>query len=294
MLASMTGYGQAFVQQREFDLRVEMRSVNHRFLEISIRMPREFISLEEVIKKKVCEYVRRGKIELFVAMEKSEAAVQNLTMNWSLAKEYYTLYEELVERFPAVEKSIHPTEFLNLPGLVNMQEAREEVDKYLPAVLESVELACQQLIHMRKSEGKNLQSDLTSRLQSIQLWMEEIRFRTPLVSQQYRERLTNRMKEYLTGQWDGDEARILTEVAVFAEKASIDEELTRLSSHCQQFLLILQEAEPVGRKLDFLVQEMNREANTIGSKANDLEISKKVVDLKAELEKIKEQVQNIE
>ncbi len=294
MITSMTGYGQAFVQQSEFDIRVEMKSVNHRFLEISIRMPREFNSLEEVIKKKVSEYVRRGKIDLFVAKEKSEEPVQNLTMNWSLAKEYYNLYEDLVERFPAVEKRIHPTDFLNLPGLVNMQEAREEVGKYLPTVLESVELACQQLLHMRKSEGKNLQSDVTSRIQSIQSWIEQIRSRAPLVAQQFRERLTNRMKEYLSGQWDGDEARIITEVAVFAEKASIDEELTRLSSHCQQFLLILQETEPVGRKLDFLVQEMNREANTIGSKANDLEISKKVVDLKAELEKIKEQVQNIE
>ncbi|RXT15040.1 YicC/YloC family endoribonuclease [Ammoniphilus sp. CFH 90114] len=294
MIMSMTGYGQAFTQTNDFQITVEMKTVNHRFLEYAIRMPREFSSLEELIKKKAASYLRRGKADIFISIERSAPVEQKLAINWQLAEEYYNTYQLLRERFSIEGESLRPMDLLALPDLVSKDEPKEDIEKYAQVILDCVELACQQLIHMRKSEGKNLEEDLTNRVRLVSEITEDIRLRAPLVVAHYQTRLTNRIKEFLSGKFEGDEGRILTEVAIFSEKANIDEELTRLASHCQQFFVIMQSQEPVGRKLDFLVQEMNREANTIGSKANDLEISKRVVDLKAELEKIKEQVQNIE
>lgn len=294
MIKSMTGFGQASSQTGKIQLTVEMKSVNHRFLELAVRMPRELISLEEQVKRKIGAYIRRGKVDVFINVERPDGQDQKVVVNWSLAGEYYNAYQALRERFPFQDEAVSPIEFLSLPEIVQLKEPQEDIQKYAKDILDSVELACQQLIHMRKSEGKNLHEDIAKRIESIDHIIDEIRLRTPAVVQQYQERLAYRMKEMLSGHWEGDEGRILTEVAIFAEKVNIDEELIRLASHCQQFMAILQEQEPVGRKLDFLVQEMNRETNTIGSKANDLEISKRVVDLKAELEKIKEQVQNIE
>lgn len=273
---------------------IEMKSVNHRFLEISVRMPRDLLALEETIKKKIGDYVKRGKIDVFISIEKAEENSGKLHINWTLAEEYFAAYQQLRERFPFEESSVRPVELMNLPEVIRIEEVQKDAQQYLPPILQSVESACQQLIHMRQSEGNHLQEDLTNRILFITQLVDQIRDRGPLVIQHFRDRLSNRMKEFLNGQWEVDEGRILTEVAAFAEKANIDEELTRLASHCKQFLSNLNSTDSVGRKLDFLVQEMNREANTIGSKANDLEISKLVVDLKAELEKMKEQVQNIE
>lgn len=294
MIKSMTGYGQAFLKEDNFQISIEMKSVNHRFLEISIRMPRDLLSLEEVIKKKIGEYVKRGKVDVFITVEKAENISGKLHINWTLAEEYFGAYQQLRERFLFEEPSIRPMELMNLAEVIRIQDVQQDAQQYLTPILQSVESACQQLIHMRQSEGNHLQEDMTKRIQCITSLVDQIQARGPLVIQHFRDRLSNRMKEFLNGQWEVDEGRILTEVAVFAEKANIDEELTRLASHCKQFLSILTSTDAVGRKLDFLVQEMNREANTIGSKANDLEISKLVVDLKAELEKMKEQVQNIE
>ncbi len=282
------------MKEEDIRISIEMKSVNHRFLEISVRMPRDLLSLEEGIKKKISDYVKRGKIDVFINIEKAEANSGKLHINWTLAEEYFGAYQQLTERFPFEESSIRPIELMNLAEVIRIEEVQKDVQQYLQPILQTVESACQQLIHMRQSEGNHLQEDLTRRIQFITRLVEDIRVRGPLVIQHFRDRLSHRMKEFLNGQWETDEGRILTEVAVFAEKANIDEELTRLASHCKQFLSNLASKDMVGRKLDFLVQEMNREVNTIGSKANDLEISKWVVDLKAELEKMKEQVQNIE
>lgn len=282
------------MKEEDFRISIEMKSVNHRFLEISVRMPRDLLSLEEGIKKKISDYVKRGKIDVFINIEKAEAISGKLHINWTLAEEYFGAYQQLRERFPFEEPSIRPIELMNLAEVIRIEEVQKDAQQYLQPILQTVESACQQLIHMRQSEGNHLQEDLTRRIQFITRLVEDIRVRGPLVIQHFRDRLSHRMKEFLNGQWETDEGRILTEVAVFAEKANIDEELTRLASHCKQFLSNLASKDMVGRKLDFLVQEMNREVNTIGSKANDLEISKWVVDLKAELEKMKEQVQNIE
>jgi len=294
MIKSMTGYGQAMVVLDNLQINVEMKSVNHRFKEIAIRMPREFLSLEEPIKKRIGQYVKRGKVDLFITTEQTNEGSNKVHINWSLAGDYYRAYQEITDRFSFSGAALSPVDLMRMPEVLRLEEPLEELERYQDLILQTVDSACQQFLHMRQFEGQYLQEDLTMRIQLITRLVDEIRERSPLVVQHYKERLVSRIKDFLADNGEIDESRLLTEVAVFAEKANIDEELTRLSSHCEQFLTTLNSADSVGRKLDFLVQEMNREINTIGSKANDLGISQRVVDLKAELEKIKEQVQNIE
>ncbi|HJV44162.1 MAG TPA: YicC/YloC family endoribonuclease [Bacillota bacterium] len=292
MIRSMTGYGQAMVETDSYRILVEMKSVNHRFLEISVRIPREQLFLEDPVKKKIGEWVKRGKIDVYVTFERKEGQHKNITLDWSLVDQYVQFMHNLKDRYSIFQESPRFVDVLNLPEVIQVEENDQVPNNQQELLLQTVDSACQQLLHMRKSEGKVLLEDLSGRIAQISRIVEEIRHRAPLVSNFYRERLLQRMNELIPGEME--DTRFLTEVALFAEKANIDEELVRLGSHCQQFLCIVESEEAIGRKLDFLVQEMNREANTIGSKANDIEISQKVVDLKAELEKIKEQVQNIE
>lgn len=294
MIKSMTGYGQAIIKVDEFQVHVEMKSVNHRFKEIAVRMPREFFSLEDSIKKRVSQYVKRGKVDLFITTEQGNDSGNKVTINWPLAGEYYRAYQEITERFSFSGERLSPVDLMNMPEVLSMEESSEEWERFHEHIIQAVDSACQQFLHMRQFEGQYLQEDLRKRIHLISQLVGEIRERSPLVGEFYKERLVNRIKDFLADNGEIDEGRLLTEVAIFAEKANIDEELTRLSSHCQHFLTTMDSSDSVGKKLDFLVQEMNREINTIGSKANDLGISQRVVDLKAELEKIKEQVQNIE
>lgn len=294
MIKSMTGYGQAIGKLEGFQIHVEMKSVNHRFKEINVRIPGAFLSLEEPIKKRVGSYVKRGKVDLFISVEHLDLGSNQMHVNWSLAGEYYRAYQELTERFAFSGATLSPVDLMNMPEVIHLKESSQELEKYHDLILQSVDSACQHFIHMRQFEGQNLQEDLCKRIELIVHLVKEIEERSPLVAEHYKERLVNRIKDFLGDKGEIEEGRMLTEVAMFAERANIDEELTRLSSHCQQFLTTMHSMDSVGRKLDFLVQEMNREINTIGSKSNDLGISQRVVDLKAELEKIKEQVQNIE
>jgi uncharacterized protein (TIGR00255 family) len=295
MVRSMTGYGQAMMNANGYQITVEIRSVNHRFCEMAIRTGREFIFIEEVVKRKVSEQVKRGKVDLFITIERSiDKSNQKLAVDWQVVSEYVGAHDAIAERYRLDPSVLRPFDLLTLPDAVRLDQPSYDAAEITESVLETVTNACHQLIHMRESEGKVLKEEISSRIRQISLFVEEIRNRAPIVTVNYREKLAQRMKDFLTGNWAVDEARLMNEVALFSERANIDEELTRLGSHCQQFQMTLDMAEPVGRKLDFLVQEMNREVNTIGAKANDIEISKNVVDLKAELEKIKEQVQNIE
>jgi uncharacterized protein (TIGR00255 family) len=291
MIRSMTGYGQAVMETDAYRISVEMKSVNHRFLEISFRMPREHIALEDALRKKIGELIKRGKFDVYIVVDRKSVSRKKLTLDWQLASQYIDLVRELKGRY-SLKKSPKALELISLPEILKIEEQEQSIEEHRELLVQTVESACQQLLHMRKSEGRTLLEDLTQRIRVIGETLEVIRNRAPLVAKLFRERFLNRLNEIVSG--DMDESRLITEVAIFAEKANIDEELVRLESHCQQFLVIMDSEDAVGRKLDFLVQEMNREANTIGSKANDIEISQKVVDLKAELEKIKEQVQNIE
>lgn len=293
MIKSMTGFGQAEYTDGERKFLVEMRSVNHRFCEISVRMPRQLNVLEEAIKKKIQETIKRGRIDVYIAIEHEGETPQSLEVNWSLADEYVQINREINQRYQW-NATLASRDLITLPEVVQVKEEADDVESLRLPLLEAVTLASERLLEMREVEGEQLKVDLTSRVKHLTTLLDEIKKQAPTVVENYRERVRRRLTEFLGNQLDIDEGRLLTEVALFADRSDIDEEITRLESHCKQFLNNLKGNEPVGRKLDFILQEMNREANTIGSKANDLLISQKVVELKAELEKMKEQVQNIE
>lgn len=295
MIVSMTGYGQAIGENERYRINVEMKSVNHRFLEVTIRMPRQFLFLEDKLKKQVSRFVQRGKVDVFLTVEGEGLVQRTLQTDWDLLANFYELHEEGQKRFQ-VSEQLSLEKLLLHPDVVTVLEKENQSETIAAEIISTTQKAAAKLFEMRQREGSLLEADLQQRVIAIRQLGETISTWAPQVSKTYHERLVKRVEEFLEGKLEIEEGRILTEVALFADKANIDEELTRLNSHIEQFLTIIKSEDnsPVGRKLDFLVQEMNREANTIGSKSNDIHISKQVVELKAELEKIKEQVQNIE
>lgn len=268
-----------------------MKSVNHRFCEISIRLPRQWLVFEDKIKKAILPYVRRGKVEVFVTIAGERLVKRNVHIDWDLLGQYWNGLQEAARRF-SLDGGATAADLLRLDGVVEVVEeegANEEVE---PLLLAAVEEAAKALAAMRRREGEALAADLRARLHEVEAGVEAIEQRAPLVVEQYRERLARRLREWAPS--PVDEARLLTEVAVFAEKADIHEELKRIRSHLSQMADVLRADEPIGRKLDFFVQELNREVNTIGAKANDSVIAAQVVEMKSALEKMREQVQNVE
>ncbi|MGO4887839.1 YicC/YloC family endoribonuclease [Anaerobacillus sp. MEB173] len=293
MIVSMTGYGYESINNELFKVTVEMKSINHRFTEIMVRMPRQYMSIEDKIKKIVSQYVKRGKVDVFVTIEGQGLFKRSLEVDWDLLEQYTALSDEVKAKYN-IQDNLTLQQLLLHPEIVSINEQESGVDTVQSILLEATQSAAAKLYKMREREGLSLYEDLKGRIHKLSSITEGLVVHAPKVIESYQERLLKRVTEFLEGKLEMDESRIMTEVAVFADKANIDEELTRLKSHLQQFLLNIENSGVVGRKLDFLVQEMNREMNTIGSKANDLHISKQVVELKSELEKIKEQVQNIE
>ncbi len=293
MVKSMTGYGQASVSSESGKVTVEIRSFNHRFSEITIRIPRQFLQIEDRIKKRVQEQIKRGKIELYIGIDGEELVTKSVKVDWSLVKEYTKVADEMMNKTGVAKEKLLET-ILFQDNVVEVIEKENESTHLQATIVEAVENALLQLVNMRQEEGSVLCDDVKKRIVKISFIVDELKEYAPTIVSKYEKKLYKKIKDAVEGQLDMDEARVITEVALFADKSNIDEELTRLTSHCQQFLVILHEDEPIGRKLDFLVQELNREANTIGSKANDIHISQQVVELKSEIEKIKEQVQNIE
>ncbi|MGG5253007.1 YicC/YloC family endoribonuclease [Neobacillus sp. SM06] len=291
MVISMTGFGRSKAESGPFSVNVEMKTVNHRFCEFNFRMPRQLIKIEDKMKKKLNQQIRRGRVEVYVTLEGEGTVTRKVLADWQLIDEFYQFVLEAKNKY-GIEGQITLKELLSREELVHIEESEAENEELENLVLKAVEQAASQLKQMRIAEGTAMKKDLESNLGQILTVVSQLKESAPLVVEAYQERLTKRMQELLQGQVD--EGRILTEVAVFADKADINEEVTRLNSHIQQFFQTLDVNEPIGRKLDFLVQEMNREANTIGSKANDALIAKKVVELKSLLEKLKEQIQNIE
>ena len=291
MVISMTGFGRGKTESGAFSVNVEIKTVNHRFSEMNIRMPRQLLKIEDKLKKILSQHIRRGRVEVYVSVDGEGIVSRKIQADWKLIEEYFVFINEAKSKY-GIEGDITLQDLLNRTELLHIEESEagnEEIEKL---VLTATEEAVLLLKQMRIAEGDELKKDLLAITAQIETNVTDLQKFAPLVVQAFKERLTKRMQEFVNGQLD--ETRILTEVAVFADKADINEEITRLRSHIQQFLQTLNEYEPIGRKLDFLVQEMNREANTIGSKANDSNIAKKVVEIKSLLEKLKEQVQNIE
>jgi uncharacterized protein (TIGR00255 family) len=287
----MTGFGRASGQVDSSLLTVEMKSVNHRFLEITLKMPKQFMSIEDKMKKLISQSVSRGRIEVYVNLEGESLVDKDIHIDWDLLTQYVNSLHQMKERF-SLKGEVTLDQILALGEGIDIREgsvSSEDVEKEL---LHLVKSAAWQLSEMRKAEGEQLALDLKQRLEDLTKITVELEKTAPTVVRQYRERLEKRVSEFVSGKID--ENRILTEVALFADKADISEELTRIQSHIHQFRETLQTSGTIGRKLDFLVQELNREANTIGSKANDGHIAINVVELKSIIEKLKEQVQNIE
>lgn len=290
MAVSMTGYGRSQTTEKSFSVTVEVKTVNHRFSEFQIRMPRQLLHLEEKIKKKMGDYIRRGRAEVFILLDGEGTIERKVQVDWTLLDQYYQSLIQMKERY-GLESGLSVKDLVNdeIISIVEKEAGNEEIEKI---VLAAVEEACNQLQEMRENEGLVLEKDLLNQLSHLNERVSSLKEYAPKVAQFYHERLAQRMTEWLNGK--ADETRILTEAAIFADKADINEELIRLDSHISQFRKFLHTYGPIGRKLDFLLQEMNREVNTIGSKANDSLIAAAVVDMKSLLEKMKEQVQNIE
>lgn len=287
----MTGFGRGKAESDSFSVNVEVKTVNHRFCEFNIRMPRQLVKIEDKMKKKLNQDIRRGRVEVFVSIEGESAGTRKVHVDWNLLDEYYQLIRQVREKYH-LDGTVTLQDLLNQSELLHIEESEVGNEELENLVLIATEEAVILLKQMRIAEGEELKKDLLASIAQVDTNINELQHYAPIVVQAYKDRLTKRIQEFVNGQID--ETRILTEVAIFADKADINEEITRLMSHIQQFIDTLKSHEPIGRKLDFLVQEMNRETNTIGSKANDSNIAKKVVEIKSLLEKLKEQVQNIE
>ncbi|SEB44343.1 YicC/YloC family endoribonuclease [Paenibacillus sp. GP183] len=294
MITSMTGFGQANRSFGGFKVFIEVKSVNHRYAEIAIRMPKEWVRYEDSLKKTLLQTVKRGRVEVYVTAEREAGTLQAISVDWTLADGYMNAAEQIKARYGFTER-LSLTDMLGLPDLIHRHEERSELDESFEHELcGCLDEAARELIQMRQKEGSFLKQDLTERLQELIRLHAELQRFTPLVVKEYAGKLRYRIGELLQDQTPVDEQRLAAEIAIFADRSNVDEELTRLQSHFGQFNQLLGSAEPVGRKLDFLIQEMNREVNTIGSKANFTELTAKVIDMKAELEKMREQIQNIE
>lgn len=289
MVVSMTGYGKAILSNEQYKIHIEMKAVNHRYLETIVRIPRQLLAYEDAIKKIVAGYTSRGRVEVFVTIE--GLLQRTLQIDEGLIQQY----KKAIENLSGEEQNksfYNPIDLLKLPEVTTVSEVEQINDNFEELLLTTTENACQQFFDAKCKEGGQLKKDLIERLTAIEECKKQITVHSPLVLKSYREKLQSKLAEVeLTAV---DEQRLLTEIMLFADRCDISEELVRLTSHLELFNETLQIKESIGRKLDFIVQEMNREVNTIGSKANSLDISKQVVEIKNNLEKIREQVQNIE
>jgi uncharacterized protein (TIGR00255 family) len=293
MIRSMTGFGQASRIFAGYSVQMDLKSVNHRHCEVIVRMPREFLKHEDSLKRVVQQHLKRGRADLYVTIERGTESLRSVELNWPLAEAYRSAAEQLGEKF-GLASELKIQDYLAIPDLIAFREAalatEDEIERELSACTEEAVLA---LVRMREAEGIFLRDDTGKRLETIVSYLKQARKLAPIVVQVYAVRLRTRIQEFLQ-QPVVDETRLATEVALFADRSNVDEELTRLQSHISQCSQLLDSSEPVGRKFDFLLQEMNREVNTIGSKANHAELTAIVVEMKAELEKMREQIQNIE
>ncbi|GEN54203.1 YicC/YloC family endoribonuclease [Halobacillus faecis] len=293
MIKSMTGYGKSTVEVNETKIHVEIRSVNHRFLDMTFKMPPALMFLEERLKQVVKGRLYRGRIDIFVSLVGEDLVEKKIDVNWEMVDQYITRLKDIQRRYE-LTGDISIDMVSKLDHVFSEKEMENDSDEWKVALLEAMDDAVRQLVEMRTKEGHELHDDLEKRIAKVRSWLNSLDERRPMLIDEYKERIRTRVEEYTKEQLRPDETKILQEVALLAEKGDVTEELTRLQSHFTQFESTLSIDEPVGRRLDFIVQEMHREVNTIGSKSNDGKMTEMVVNLKSEIEKMKEQVQNVE
>lgn len=292
MANSMTGYGQAQINQSGYQISCEVRSVNHRYLDTNVRIPRRYALLEDFIKEEVKKYVSRGRLEFTINIEKTEAKARNLKVDKDLAITYYRYLKEIADEVN-ISPQVKVIDLFRLPEVFTLEEDVEDLDDIRAILHIALSEAMESLVSMRIREGEYLVKDIIQRTSLIAGMVESLEQRSPQAVKEHTEKLRQRVSELMSSEL-ADESRIYQEAALFADRINVTEEIVRLQSHIQHLRELMQVQDSVGRKCDFLVQEMFREINTVASKANDYEMSRIVVEAKAELEKIREQLQNIE
>lgn len=292
MIKSMTGFGRCEVTEGNRKYTVEMKSVNHRYLDVNIKMPKLLNFFESSIRTLLKEYMERGKVDLYITYEDFSEDRFSLKYNEELAGEYLTHLKSMAEKF-GLDNDIRVSTLSRYPDVFTMEQVEVDEQELWVGLEKAIRGTCEQFVASRIAEGENLKADLFAKLDNMLSYVDFIEERSPIIMKDYRERLENKVKELL-GDKQLDDSRIATEVTIFADKICVDEETVRLRSHIKSTKDTLETGGSIGRKLDFIAQEMNREANTILSKANSLEISDTGINLKTDIEKVREQIQNIE
>lgn len=291
MLKSMTGFGRAEKTIDGFNIKVNLKSVNHRYMDITIKVPKYYTFVEDKIRQAAAKYISRGKVEVFVSVERTEGSSKKVVLDIDVAKNYIYALKSMKKLGLKDDVKISTISQYHDIFKIENDEADEEYIAQL--ICDVFAEAAEDFVSMRINEGKNMEKDILSHIDNLFDNLCIVEERYPLMIEEYKARLEKRISEVLVDK-NVDEARIVTEAAIFAERSDIGEETVRLRSHIKEFKKAIETDLPIGKKLDFMIQEMNRETNTIGSKANDVEISKIIVDMKSEIEKIREQIQNIE
>lgn len=292
MVKSMTGFGRCEVSEGDRKLTVEMKSVNHRYLDTNIKMPKKLNFFESAIRSLLKTYIQRGKVDIFITYEDLSESNVSLRYNREVAAEYIKYLKEMSEEFD-LENDVKVSALSRYPEVLVMEEQQADEEELWKLLEKALRGACEQFVQTRLTEGENLKRDLIAKLDEMLKDVEYIEERSPQLVAEYRQKLEDKVHELLADA-QIEESRLATEVTIFADKICVDEEIVRLRSHMEHTKATLNHGEGVGRKLDFIAQEMNREANTILSKANDLEISNRAIELKTGIEKVREQIQNIE
>ncbi len=291
MLKSMTGFGRAEKAVDGYNVKVNLKSVNHRYMDIAVKVPKYYTFMEDKIRQTAPKYISRGKVEVFVSLERTEGSSKTIALDEAVAANYVKALKSLKKLGLKDDVKISTIAQYHDIFKLETNEADEEFISNL--ILEVFSAAAEDFVNMRINEGKNMEQDILSHLDILAENLALVEARYPQIVEEYRNRLKDKISEVL-GDKNVDEARIVTEAAIFADKSDIGEETVRLKSHIKEFKKAIATDLPIGKKLDFMIQEMNRETNTMGSKANDVEISKIIVNMKSEIEKIREQIQNIE
>ena len=292
MVKSMTGFGRCEISEGDRKMTVEMKSVNHRYLDVAIKMPKKLNFFESAIRSLLKTYIQRGKVDVFITYEDLSEANTTLRYNQALAAEYLKYLNQMAEEFH-LEQDVKVSALSRYPEVLVMEEVQEDEEELWKLLEKAVKGACEQFVETRIREGENLKLDLLIKLDELLEHVAYVEERSPQIVAEYREKLTEKVKELLADT-QMEESRIAAEVTIYADKICVDEEIVRLKSHIKHTKETLEKEDSVGRKLDFIAQEMNREANTILSKSNDLEVSNHAIELKTGIEKVREQIQNIE
>ncbi len=292
MVKSMTGFGRCEISEGDRKMTVEMKSVNHRYLDVAVKMPKKLNYFESAIRSLLKTYIQRGKVDVFITYEDLSEANAVLRYNQALAAEYLKYLNQMAEEFH-LEQDVKVSALSRYPEVLVMEEVQEDEEELWKLLEKAVKGACEQFVETRIREGENLKRDLLIKLDELLEHVAYVEERSPQIVAEYREKLTEKVKELLADT-QMEESRIAAEVTIYADKICVDEEIVRLKSHIKHTKETLEKEDSVGRKLDFIAQEMNREANTILSKSNDLEVSNHAIELKTGIEKVREQIQNIE